>query len=106
MNKERFHNQLALRLGYDTIVNNKQIAIRVDYKKHDVPWIFLELPNGISEGFLASDVPTMIYDKFSYLKLLDSEDSGLLIKDIIFIIDATYQAYLNSVNMHRSDIKI
>ncbi len=32
MNKERFHNQLALNLGYQRIVNNKRINISIDDK--------------------------------------------------------------------------
>lgn len=48
MNKERFHNQLALRLGYDRIVNDKRFIIKVDYDNPDDPRIEIVFPNGIS----------------------------------------------------------
>ncbi len=34
MNKERFHNHLALNLGYERIVNDKRITIEVDDKQY------------------------------------------------------------------------
>jgi len=34
MNKERFHNQLALNLGYQRIVNDKRININIDDKQY------------------------------------------------------------------------
>ena len=34
MNKERFHNQLALNLGYQRIVNDKRINISIDDKQY------------------------------------------------------------------------
>ena len=34
MDKERFHNQLALNLGYQRIVNDKRINISIDDKKY------------------------------------------------------------------------
>ena len=34
MNKERFHNQLALTLGYQRIVKDKRINISIDDKKY------------------------------------------------------------------------
>ena len=34
MNKERFHNQLALHLGYHRIVKDKRINISFDDKKY------------------------------------------------------------------------
>ena len=35
--KERFHNQLALNLGYERIVNNKRYNIKIEYDKQDIP---------------------------------------------------------------------
>lgn len=34
MNKDRFHNQLALNLGYQHIVNDKRINIGIDDKQY------------------------------------------------------------------------
>lgn len=41
MNKERFHNALALSLGYERIVNDKRITIEVD--EADDPWVTLKI---------------------------------------------------------------
>ena len=38
--KERFHNALALSLGYERIVKNKRITIEVD--DSDDPWVTLK----------------------------------------------------------------
>lgn len=38
--KERFHNALALSLGYERIVNDKRITIQVD--DSDDPWVTLK----------------------------------------------------------------
>ena len=38
--KERFHNELAIRLGYERIVNDKRITIQVD--DSDDPWVMLK----------------------------------------------------------------
>lgn len=40
MNKERFHNALALSLGYERIVKDKRITIQVD--DSDDPWVTLK----------------------------------------------------------------
>jgi serine protease inhibitor len=40
MNKERFHNALALSLGYERIVKDKRIIIQVD--DSDDPWVTLK----------------------------------------------------------------
>ncbi len=34
MNKDRFHNQLALNLGYQRIVNDQRINISIDDKRY------------------------------------------------------------------------
>ena len=41
MNKERFHNALALSLGYERIVKDKRITIEVD--EADDPWVTLKI---------------------------------------------------------------
>ena len=41
MNKERFHNALALSLGYERIVKDKRITIEVD--DADDPWVTLKI---------------------------------------------------------------
>ena len=41
MNRERFHNALALSLGYERIVKDKRITIEVD--DADDPWVALKI---------------------------------------------------------------
>ena len=41
LDKDRFHNQLALNLGYQCIVNDKRITIDVD--EADDPWVTLKI---------------------------------------------------------------
>lgn len=52
MNIERFHNQLALHLGYDRIVNNKRITIIVE--ESDDPWVTLKVERHDDIMFKAS----------------------------------------------------
>ena len=63
--KERFHNALALSLGYERIVNDKRIIIEVD--DSDDPWVtlkFLGHPNvvrfkasGKADAALNAEIP-------------------------------------------------
>lgn len=41
MNREKFHNELAMRLGYERIVNDKRIMISVD--ESDDPLVTLKV---------------------------------------------------------------
>ena len=44
MNIERFHNELAMRLGYERIVKDKRISISVE--ESDEPCVVLTLQSG------------------------------------------------------------
>lgn len=97
MNKDVFHNQLALSLGYKRILQNKQIKISID----DIAF---------------PDNPRITIDVFdSKLKLIynasqDTEDVAAIIlpeqkelmkayaleDEIKVIIDATHQAYIQA----------
>ena len=58
--KEKFHNQLALRLGYERIVSEKRFFLHIDdnYNAKD-PWITIEFPgHQLKIGFNASDEPS------------------------------------------------
>lgn len=92
MNKERFHNQLAIRLGYDHIVNNKGIAIKVEYDNPNDPRIVIELPGGDTERFYASEEPAVVYSRL--------RQPGDVRQDIKEIIDAVHQAYTEA-KIHR-----
>lgn len=95
MNIERFHNQLALSLGYERIINNKRIAIKVDYKNPNDPRIALILPEGTSVGFCASEEPSEVYARVleSDLNMLD-----MIKQDVEDIINASHRAYINANN--------
>ena len=84
-NKDKFHNQLAINLGYQRIVKDKRITIEVD--EADDPWVTLKLqghPDVVS--FKASgDV--------NELELNNIPDMQ---EDIKNIIDAVHQAYIQA----------
>ena len=83
--KERFHNALALSLGYERIVKDKRITIDVD--DSDDPWVTLKFDNcprivrfkasGEAEAALTAEAPE--YQK-----------------EIQVIADAVHQAYIDS----------
>jgi len=83
--KERFHNALALSLGYERIVKDKRITIQVD--DSDDPWVTLKLQgssevvrikaSGEAETALPAEAPE-------------------LQKEIKGIADAVHQAYKDS----------
>ena len=53
MNIERFHNELAMRLGYERIVKDKRISISVE--ESDEPCVILSLSGGDVVRIKASD---------------------------------------------------
>jgi len=87
MNKERFHNALALSLGYERIVKDKRITIQVD--DSDDPWVTLKFQGR----------PEAIRIKASREAdaALAADASGLR-DDIKVIADAVHQAYVESCN--------
>ena len=95
MNIERFHNQLALRLGYDLIVNNECIGIKVDYKNPADPWVIMQLPDGKVERFYASEEPSVVIAR---LPQIDCSGADMMKLDIEQIIEATHQTYINCLN--------
>lgn len=86
MNKERFHNALALSLGYERIVNDKRITIEVD--ETDDPWATLKIQghpdvvrfkaSGDANGVELNIIPAMQ-------------------EEIMQIIDAVHQAYIQAI---------
>ena len=83
MNIERFHNELAMRLGYERIVNDKRILISVE--ESDDPVVTLKVQGGEDIRFKASD------DSESLVQVNQKE-----IKDIV---DAVHQAYVKSTSV-------
>jgi hypothetical protein len=87
MNKERFHNQLALNLGYQRIVKDRRINISIDDK---------QCPDDVMISISISGFSSRISYKASEgLSLNDMDcldENGY--DNIKTIIDAVHQAYI------------
>ena len=81
--KERFHNQLALNLGYERIVNNKLYNIKIEYDKQDIPVVTV----------LWHDNQNYVIHVTDNGLLQDMEELPPKIKEIA---DAIHRAYLES----------
>lgn len=83
--KERFHNALALSLGYERIVKDKRITIDVD--DSDDPWVTLKF-QGCSEvvRFKASDEADAAL----------VENNPAMQDEINHIADAVHKSYLEA----------
>lgn len=89
MNKERFHNQLALNLGYQRIVNDKRINISIDDKKFQddaMVSIFIDgfsspICYKASEGLGQNDLDCL-------------DENGY--DDVKMIVDAVHRAYIQA----------
>ena len=80
MNIERFHNELAMRLGYERIVNDKSVMVSVE--ESDDPVVTLQVESGDDIRFRVTDNP----DKMNLQTIPEIKE----------IIDATHQAYLSA----------
>ena len=79
MDRDRFHNQLALSIGYK-LINDKRFTIEVE--DSDDPWVTIKIQGGEDIRFKASD---------------DTESLVLMNqKEIKEIVDAVHQAYINT----------
>ncbi len=83
MNIERFHNELAMRLGYERIVNDKQILISVE--ESDDPVVTLKVQGREDIRFKASDETEC--DMYGNQK------------KIMEIVDAVHQSYTDAKNI-------
>ena len=80
MNIERFHNELAMRLGYERIVNDKRILISVE--ESDDPVVTLKVQGGEDIRLKASGNTECIVPESP--------------KEISMIADAIHLAYLEA----------
>ena len=91
LDKERFHNQLALNLGYKRIVNDKRINISIDDKQY---------PNdvmiSISIDGLSKPICYMASEGLSQNDMDCLDENGY--DDIKVIVDAVYHAYLQATS--------
>ena len=85
-NKERFHNELAMRLGYERIVNDKRIIISVEDSED--PWVTLEVQGHEDIRFNAAvNADEIALPSWSEMQT-----------GIKYIIEAAHQAYLIAKN--------
>jgi len=83
--KERFHNALALSLGYERIVKDKRITIQVD--DADDPWVTLKIQGHPDVAhFKASDDTNEV----------ELNNIPAMQENIKIIIDAVHQAYIQT----------
>ena len=84
-NKERFHNALALSLGYERIVKDRRITIEVD--DSDDPWVILKM----------QDYPETIRIKASDATTkTDLREIPAIDEDLKNIVEAVHQAYIQA----------
>lgn len=88
-NKVRFHNQLALKLGYQRIVNDKRINISIDEKQYSD-----DVMVSISIDGYSSPICYMASKGLGKndLDCLDEEDY----EDIKIIVEAVHQANIEA----------
>ena len=84
-NIEKFHNELAMRLGYDRIVNDKRIHISV--VDSDNPWVILMIQGHDDIKFKAS----------GNVNLAILQTMPEIQNEINSIISATQQAYKQAI---------
>ena len=87
--KDRFHNQLALNLGYQRIVNDKRININIDDKQYPDDVLISISVDGFSKP--------ICYKASEGLSQNDMDRLGENgYEDIKIIIDAVHQAYIQA----------
>jgi hypothetical protein len=89
MNKELFHNQLALSLGYERIVKDKRINISIDDKRYPD-----DVMISISVDDFSKPICYKASEEFSQNDLDCLDENGY--EDIKIIIDAVHQAYIQA----------
>ena len=98
LDKERFHNQLALNLGYKRIVNDKRINISIDDKQY---------PNDVMVSISVDGFSRPICYKAS--QGLNQNDMECLDEDgyddIMIIVDAVHQAYIQATTNQFWDVR-
>ena len=81
--KDRFHNQLALNLGYERILKDTRYSIKVEYDEQSSPVVSIMGSNNESIVFNASEN-------------LEKDKGTDLTPDIKQIYDAVRQAYIQA----------
>ena len=89
MNKERFHNQLALNLGYQRIVNDKNINISINDKRYPDDVMISISIDGFSKPICYKASEDLSQNDMDCLG-----EGGY--EDIKIIVDAVHQAYIQA----------
>lgn len=84
MNIERFHNEIAMRLGYERIVKDKRIMISID--EVDEPCVVLKIQGHNDVRIKASESSNDI----------ELKDFPISQNDIMAIADAVHLAYIQA----------
>ena len=92
MNKERFHNQLALNLGYQRIVNDKRINISIDDKQYAD-----DVMISISIGDFSKPICYKASEGLSQNDMDCLGEGGY--EDIKSIVDAVHQAFIQATKL-------
>lgn len=90
MNKERFHNALAMALGYEQILNDKQYKIIVDEKADDIKIIIKDADGIILLSIRVSEVKGIKQECL----VLNNDLS--INNDLNKIVDAIHQAFIKA----------
>ena len=83
--KERFHNALALSLGYERIVKDKRITIEVE--ESDDPWVTLKIQ-------ASSEV--IRFKASGEADGIEADVVHEVENEIKYIVDAVHQAYIQA----------
>lgn len=89
--KDRFHNQLAINLGYQRIVNEKRINLSIDDKRYSddvlisisVAGFSKSICYKASEGLSENDMDCLVENGYEEIKI---------------IVDAVHQAYIRATS--------
>ena len=88
-NKDKFHNQLALNLGYQRIVNDKNINISIDDKRYPDDVMVSISVDGFSKPICYKASEGLSQNDMDYRDERGSDD-------IKIIFDAVHQAYIQA----------
>lgn len=92
MNKDNFHNQLALNLGYQRLVKDKRINITVDDRQYPDDMLISISIDGFSRSIC-----------YKASEGLDQNDMDCLVDngydDIKMIVDAVHKAYIQATTI-------
>ena len=98
MNKDVFHNQIALSLGYKRILQDKQINISIDDKEDtEDPIVMIDILDGrVKIAYHASYGSKEVWQKAILPRQKEIIKVHDIRKEIDKIIDATYKAYIQA----------